>query len=47
MGGEEMDQIGDLIHAVVEAPDDEAHLASVEQRVGELCQRFPLYPDLP
>src|SRR6187431_2692458 len=42
----EMDQVGDLIARVLEAPDDEAVARHVGDDVKALCKRFPLYPDL-
>ncbi len=40
----EMAEIAELIDAVLQAPEDEASLASIRERVRELCERFPLYP---
>ena len=40
----EMAEIGRLIARVLEAPKDEALLASVRGEVETLCRRFPLYP---
>ena len=45
MGDDEMDQIGDLIARVFEAPESEARLAEVRDQVEALCARFPLYAD--
>jgi glycine hydroxymethyltransferase len=45
LGEAEMDQVGDLIHAVLQAPEDTASLAAVKQRVADLCAHFPLYPE--
>ncbi|MCP4571830.1 MAG: serine hydroxymethyltransferase [bacterium] len=47
MGEPEMDEIGDLIAEALAAPEDEAVLAGVRQKVEKLCERFPLYQDLP
>ena len=41
-----MDEVGDLIAEALKAPEDDAVLESVRQRVGALCQRFPLYDAL-
>ena len=46
MGLAEMDLIGDLISDVLENPADESNLGSVEARVIELTDRFPLYEEL-
>ncbi|MCB1057438.1 MAG: serine hydroxymethyltransferase, partial [Acidobacteria bacterium] len=46
MGEAEMVLIADWISEVLGAPEDEAVHASVHQRVGELTERFPLYPEL-
>jgi glycine hydroxymethyltransferase len=40
----EMAEVGRLIARVLEAPKDEALLASVRAEVETLCRRFPLYP---
>ncbi len=45
MGPDEMRTVGDLIHRVLEAPEDEEVRASVRGAVDELCESFPLYPD--
>ena len=42
----EMAEIAALINDALSAPDDDAHLAGVKERVKELTSRFPLYPDL-
>ncbi|MEC9464880.1 MAG: serine hydroxymethyltransferase [Myxococcota bacterium] len=42
----EMAEIASLINDALSAPDDDAHLAGVKERVKELTSRFPLYPDL-
>ena len=42
-----MDEVGDLIADALGAPEDEAHLAAIRRRVETLCERFPLYEDLP
>ncbi len=47
MGEPEMDEVGDLIAEALAAPEDEAALAGVRQKVEALCERFPLYQDLP
>ena len=41
-----MDEVGDLVADALATPDDAAALAAVRQRVGALCERFPLYEDL-
>lgn len=43
MGEAEMDEVGDLIADVLEAPEEEATLKAVRQRVEALAERFPLY----
>ncbi len=42
-GTEEMKEIANMIADVIENRDNEAVLASVAQRVKDLCSRFPLY----
>ena len=42
-GEREMREVGDLIYRVVDAPDDEATIAEVRERVSELTDEFPLY----
>ncbi len=46
MGAEEMRRIGGWMADVLEAPEDEAVVAAIRERVRELCDAFPLYPDL-
>jgi glycine hydroxymethyltransferase len=46
MGTAEMEQIGDLIAGAVEHRGDADALARLAHRSEELCQAFPLYPDL-
>lgn len=46
MDEEAMDEVGDLIFEALKSSQDEEALASVKQRVGALCQRFPLYDEL-
>ncbi len=43
MGVSEMELIGEWILSVLKAPQDEALGAEVKGRIGELCQKFPLY----
>ena len=43
MGLEEMQQIGQLINRVLDAPEDAAVLAAVKNDVEALARRFPLY----
>ena len=45
MGEREMEQIGDLIARVLQAPDDGPTLNTVKSEVERLCRRFPLYPE--
>jgi glycine hydroxymethyltransferase len=45
LGEAEMDQVADLIHTVLRAPEDAANLAAVKQQVADLCAHFPLYPE--
>jgi glycine hydroxymethyltransferase len=40
----EMARVASLIARVLERPDDEAELRSVQREVEALCRRFPLYP---
>ena len=42
----EMAAIAGWIAEVLEAPTDEARIRSVRGRVEELCEAFPLYPEL-
>ena len=42
-----MDTVAELIADALARPQDETALAGVRQRVEELCERFPLYEDLP
>ncbi len=44
MAGPEMAVIADLITEVLAAPEDGGVHASVRERVGRFCSRFPLYP---
>ena len=39
----EMDQVCELIHQVLSAPDDGARREKVSAEVRELCEKFPLY----
>jgi len=39
----EAEQVANLIVDVLEAPNDEANLARVREKVGALCARFPVY----
>jgi glycine hydroxymethyltransferase len=41
----EMDQIGEFIARVLDAPNDERVLGMVKTEVERLCRRFPLYPE--
>ncbi|MFN8062053.1 MAG: serine hydroxymethyltransferase [Vicinamibacterales bacterium] len=45
MGIDEMDIVAALIERALAAPDDDRVLDGVRKEVGELCRRFPLYPD--
>jgi glycine hydroxymethyltransferase len=42
----EMEQIADWVSEVLSAPDDQVRIAAVRASVTELCDRFPLYPEL-
>jgi glycine hydroxymethyltransferase len=42
----EMDMIAGYITRVLAAPDDDAVLQSVRTEVNQLCEKFPLYPEL-
>jgi len=46
MAEPEMAQIAGWITEVLEAPTDEARIRQVRSRVSELCEAFPLYPEL-
>ncbi len=46
MGEPEMDKIGELITRVLAAPDDDQITNSVRSEIKDLCEQFPLYPDL-
>jgi glycine hydroxymethyltransferase len=46
MAEPEMAQIAGWIADVLQAPADEARLQRVRGRVAELCEAFPLYPEL-
>jgi len=46
MGEAEMRQIADWITEVLEAPADRGRIDRVHESVRELCQSFPLYPEL-
>ena len=45
MGEAEMDVIADLIARVLRSPADDHALTMVKAEVGQLCSRFPLYPE--
>ena len=46
MGEAAIRQVGDLIYRVVDNVDDEEVIAEVSDEVDELCEVYPLYPDL-
>jgi glycine hydroxymethyltransferase len=46
MGGAEFGEIADIIHDRLLNPDSETVKADCLRRVGNLCDRFPLYPHL-
>jgi glycine hydroxymethyltransferase len=46
MGTAEMRQVGAWIAQVLDAPDDEAVATRVAGEIDELCDAFPLYPEL-
>ena len=46
MEAADMVAIAGWIAEVLEAPTDEARISSVRSRVEELCEAFPLYPEL-
>jgi glycine hydroxymethyltransferase len=46
MGEAEMRQIADWITEVLEAPADQGRIDRVHESVRDLCQSFPLYPEL-
>ena len=43
----EMDQIADWINRAIDNRDRKDVLAMIKLEVRELCERFPLYPDMP
>ncbi len=42
----EMERIGDLMGRVISAPGDDDVIAEVRAQTRELCESFPLYPEL-
>jgi len=46
MGESEFTQIAQIISDRLLNPEDEQVKADCQQRVANLCQRFPLYPHL-
>ena len=46
LGESEMRQIADWIASVLAAPGDKAHIEQVRVSVAELCEAFPLYPEV-
>jgi len=46
MHEEEMERIADWIAELLEAPDDEEAIVRIRGEVKELCEAFPLYPEL-
>src|SRR4029077_9183171 len=44
MKEKEMEQIGDFIATALNRVNDEAALRSIADKVGELCNKFPVYP---
>ena len=42
----QMAEIAALINDALSAPDDDAHLAGVKERVKQLTSGFSLYPEL-
>jgi len=45
-GTNEMQQIAELIHSVLNKIDDDSHKSSVREEVKNLCEQFPLYEHL-
>ncbi len=41
----EMEMIGEFIARVLSSPEDERVLTAVREKVEQLCQKFPLYPE--
>jgi glycine hydroxymethyltransferase len=39
-------EVGDMIYSIVDNVEDEALIADVSDRVDEMCESFPLYPEL-
>jgi glycine hydroxymethyltransferase len=46
MGTADMERIAGWIADVIEHPDDEGRLEKTRREVRELCESFPLYPDI-
>lgn len=46
MGPDEMRLIAQLIHKIITHPDDEQIRRDVRGQVAELCETFPLYPEI-
>ena len=46
MKEDEMKQVGRFIAEVIDHAEDEAVAGKVKKEVRQLCQAFPLYPDL-
>lgn len=46
MGSEEMKEIAACISQALDAPEDEANLKAVRDRIAALTEKFPLYPEL-
>jgi glycine hydroxymethyltransferase len=45
-GSDEMAQIAELIHSVLNKIDDDLHKSSIREEVNKLCEQFPLYEHL-
>lgn len=45
-GTNEMHEIAELIHSVLNKIDDDSHKAAVREKVKSLCENFPLYEHL-
>ncbi len=45
-GPQDMDRVADIIARVLRAPQDDRVLDAARREVGELVERYPLYPDL-
>ena len=45
MAEAEMDEIAGFISRALASPEDGAALTMIKKEVGQLCRKFPLYPE--